>query len=209
MVLYKTESNRVTAPRSFIKLPPDLTQETYTLLPFAENIHVVVFVCLSVYWAWRITSVRANLHSQDRSVKLQILCMRCACVSPSLLSSVALPSLRLLWWTESHFHLSPWRAVQTISAHRSPFPHSMPRDERLLDSLPSATSTKEPPAVATLPCAAELGQALKLLATTATQSNWVAAMPESAATLDVPECTPMGTKLRPDGVIFFLSMGRM
>lgn len=78
----------------------------------------------------------------------------------------------------------------------------MPRDERLLGSLPSATSTEEPPAVATLPCIAALGQALKLLATTATQSNWIAAMPESVATLDILECTPMGTKLSPDGVIF-------
>lgn len=74
---------------------------------------------------------------------------------------------------------------------------------------PCATPTQEHPALATLPRATALGQALKSLATTATQSNWAAAMPESAATLDMPECTPMGTKLSPDGVIFFLSIERM
>lgn len=43
------EQHRATAPRSLVKLPPDLTQETCALLPYAESIYIVLllFIYLS------------------------------------------------------------------------------------------------------------------------------------------------------------------
>lgn len=101
------EQHRATTPRSLVKLPPDLTQETYTLLPYAENIYIVLL--LFIYWALSVSTALGKLAQSGQIYQTSVLLqwdVLMWCLPSSLYcgtitqpnTTVSLPLQRISWW---------------------------------------------------------------------------------------------------------------